>query len=99
MVIPSDVNGYSVTRIMFDAFSNITGLENVYIPESITEIGGMLFFGCTSIEKIYAEADTKPNSWNYQWNAYPTRINNIGTVVYEHFEVVWGCNLSDFPAE
>ena len=99
LVIPSDVNGYSVTRIMSDAFLNITGLKNVYIPKSVIEIGGMLFLGCNSIEKIYTEADTKPNSWDYQWNAYPTRINNIGTVVYEHFEVVWGCNLSDFPAE
>ena len=96
LVIPSEVNGHSVTRIMSDAFNFITGLKNVYSPKSITCIDGTPFFGCTSISKIFVEAAGPAAQWSFDWRAYD--YTNFGST-YKHLEVIWGCNLSDFPAE
>ena len=49
-VIPDDG---SVTSIDDYAFSNCTGLSNIYIPNSITNIGKYAFFGCTGLSDIF----------------------------------------------
>ena len=96
LVIPSEINGYCVTQIMFGVFAEITELKNVYIPKSITRIDDLVFFGCNPNTKIYAEAVSRPLHWAFSWNAYA--YINFGTA-YKNLEVIWGCTLSDFPIE
>ncbi len=48
VVIPSEINGTKVTKINKYAFSGNSSLENVTIPDSVTEIGDQAFVFCGS---------------------------------------------------
>ncbi|MBQ9715201.1 MAG: leucine-rich repeat domain-containing protein [Clostridia bacterium] len=50
--IPSIFNGYSVTTIEREAFSNCSHLASIIIPFSVTSIGSYAFSGCSSLEMI-----------------------------------------------
>src|SRR5688572_1000753 len=52
IVITSTYNGYPVTRIEFEAFDRCTGLTNVTIPNSVTNIGRYAFRYCTSLTNV-----------------------------------------------
>lgn len=45
LVIPSEIDGYTVTRIGYDAFYN-EDFTNVSIPDTVTEIGPYAFQSC-----------------------------------------------------
>lgn len=47
--------GSQLTRIEADAFRYCTGLTEVTIPASITEIGGYAFAGCTNLKSVTFE--------------------------------------------
>ena len=51
LYIPSEIDGYKVTRVSDDVFRFRTNLISVTIPDSVTEILGG-FTGCTNLEKI-----------------------------------------------
>lgn len=50
--IPSEINGFTVTAIEDNAFSDCTALTNVTIPNSIISIGTFAFARCTGLSKI-----------------------------------------------
>ena len=52
LVIPSTVNGYTVTNIASNAFKDCSGLASVTIPSSITSIGSYAFRGCSGLKKV-----------------------------------------------
>ena len=54
--IPEEYNSLPVTTIDEKAFYNNTKIKEIYIPESITEIGNNAFSNCNSLEKIYFNA-------------------------------------------
>ncbi len=49
LVIPETLGGYPVTGIGDNVFSNRTSITTVNIPERITYIGRLAFFGCTNL--------------------------------------------------
>ena len=52
--VPSDVNGYRVTGIEYEAFQNCSQITEVVLPESVSYISSnYLFRGCTSLESVY----------------------------------------------
>lgn len=51
IVIPSEVNGYSVTTIGEKAFSNSV-ITSVSIPASVTKIGKKAFLGCEGLTSV-----------------------------------------------
>src|SRR5216110_2165929 len=57
IVIASTFNGYPVTSIGYQAFSNCTSLTSVTIPNGVTNIGGQAFRDCWSLTSV-----TIPNS-------------------------------------
>lgn len=82
IVIASEYNGKPVKKIGKQAFLNAVfsgGIESIYIPNSITEIGEDAFLDCGGI--IYCEAKSKPSTWssNFKRSAY---VKNY---------VVWDC--------
>src|SRR5213593_2245369 len=57
IVIASTFNGYPVTSIGYQAFSNCTSLTSVTIPNGVTNIGGQAVRDCWSLTSV-----TIPNS-------------------------------------
>ncbi|MBO5907840.1 MAG: leucine-rich repeat domain-containing protein [Clostridia bacterium] len=52
VVIPKKYKGNAVTEIDNYAFSENNGITSVFIPESITVIGGGSFFGCYNLKSV-----------------------------------------------
>ena len=52
LVIPTKIDGYTVTKIGDRAFEYNTRLVMVVIPDSVTVIGNYAFNGCTSLSKV-----------------------------------------------
>ena len=79
LVIPSEYNGLSVTTIKGGAFSNCTGLTEVFIPKSIIEAGsygGPIFYGCSNIKKVtFEEGTTKIQDYIMSYCTGLTEIN------------------------
>ncbi len=65
--LTSIVISNSVTGIRWYVFSGCTNLTSVVIPDSVTSIGNFAFFDCDELT-IYAEAESKPSGWYYEWN-------------------------------
>ena len=51
VVIPSEIEGYPVTRIADNAFTN-ANVITVSIPNTVTAIGWFAFYGCYSLESV-----------------------------------------------
>ena len=56
VVIPSKINGVTVTTIGTDAFLGLT-ITSVTIPASVTEIGSNAFAGCTNLTSVNYAGD------------------------------------------
>ncbi len=52
IIVPSEYEGYPVTEIDLFAFLNCTKVKNIYLPDSVKEIGNKAFSGCVLLEKI-----------------------------------------------
>ena len=52
LIIPSTIDGKSVTRIGREAFIGCRSLTNVIIPDSVSIIGWAAFVGCSSLKNI-----------------------------------------------
>ncbi|OAV40062.1 leucine-rich repeat protein [Clostridium saccharobutylicum] len=52
VIIPSQIDGISVTSIGDDAFRNWSSLTSITIPSSVTSIGNAAFYGCNSLKSI-----------------------------------------------
>ena len=55
LVIPSEVNGYTVTEIANDAFSYNSGMTSLTIPQSVTKIGSGIVVSCSALTAITVE--------------------------------------------
>lgn len=52
LIIPSEIDGYTVTEIGSNAFSDCTGLTSVIIPDSVNRIRYGAFEGCSELESV-----------------------------------------------
>ena len=52
IVIPSEIDGYTVTTIGDRAFSTNTSITAIFIPDTIISIGARAFYGCTGITEM-----------------------------------------------
>ena len=63
LVIPADANGWAVTELPSNVFTNCSQLTSVTIPETVTEIGADAFYGCTGVTDVYCYADAATMTW------------------------------------
>lgn len=52
VIIPSELNGYTVVGIKDSVFQNNTSLMSVTIPNTVKNIGDQAFYGCVNLEKV-----------------------------------------------
>lgn len=52
VIIPSDLDGNTVTALGEDLFNSNHNIEKVTIPDTITEIGNCAFFYCEKLSKV-----------------------------------------------
>ena len=78
LVIPTSLNGRTVTAIGNSAFANQTGMTNAEIPNTITSIGASAFASCSNLTKI-----TIPNGVTSIGNSAFSFCISLGTVSIE----------------
>lgn len=73
IVIPNkSPDGYSVTSIGYNAFSDCSGLTSVTIGNSVTSIGSSAFGGCSGLTEIHYDgtmAEWKAIDKEFYWNS------------------------------
>ena len=52
LVIPSQLDGYTVTSIGDSAFYNCDSLTSITLPDSVANIGAYAFYGCNSLTSV-----------------------------------------------
>lgn len=57
VTIQKEVLGLPVTSIDANAFSDCSGLESVYIPETVKSIGSKAFKGCSKLSSVSIEGE------------------------------------------
>ena len=62
-------------RIGANAFE-YTAIAEVYIPASVTVIGGYVFDGC-SLASVKCEAESAPAGWNEYWLMYGADADSV----------------------
>ncbi len=55
VVIPSEIDGKPVVFVGSKCFLNAFNITSVVIPATVEDMGGSVFFGCTSLEKFVVE--------------------------------------------
>jgi hypothetical protein len=53
VVIPSSINGYAVTNIGNQAFTNNGNMTRILIPDSVSNIGNYAFTNCLSLTNVF----------------------------------------------
>ena len=75
----------SVIYVQLYAFHNNTAITKVILPESVTELDGSVFMGCTNLKYVsmtgvktlnYSETVTRPYSVTVDGNTFSTRYGN-----------------------
>jgi len=59
VVIPSEIDGYTVKAIGPDVFNGNTSLETVVFPEGLETIDGYAFYGCYNLENVVFNSELK----------------------------------------
>ncbi len=75
----------SVIYVQLYAFHNNTSITKITLPESVTELDGSVFMGCTNLKYVsmtgvktlnYSETVTRPYSVTVDGNTFSTRYGN-----------------------
>ena len=75
----------SVIYVQLYAFHNNTAITKITLPESVTELDGSVFMGCTNLKYVsmtgvktlnYSESVTRPYSVTVDGNTFSTRYGN-----------------------
>ena len=59
LYIPEEIDGHEVVAIGDGAFKNRTDLKTVMMPDSVTKISGMAFYGCSGLGNVTLSKNLK----------------------------------------
>ena len=88
LVIPSEVNGYTVTEIANDAFSYNSGMTSLTIPQSVTKIGSGIVVSCSALTAITVEEGNP---------VYDSRNNCNAIIETTSNKLLAGCATTEIP--
>ncbi len=84
LVIPSEIDGYTVTSIADYAFYDCTVLTSVVLPETVTSVGAYAFYCCDVLETI-----TIPESVTEIGKKAFAQATALADVYYGSTEAAW----------
>ncbi len=91
-VIPSKIDGYTITMIEARCFDQNEYLETVEIPNTITSIEDWAFYGCTNLQEINIPSSVVTIKWEAFYNCASVTTVTIPASVKELQEFVFeGC--------
>ncbi len=102
LTIPSQLDGYTVTKIGDSVFSSCTSLTSVTIPNSVTSIGDSAFLDCTSLTSVSIPESVKEIGWcafcctayYYTESNWVDGVLYIGNYLIEAEDTITGeCNI------
>ncbi|MDO4262060.1 MAG: leucine-rich repeat protein [Eubacteriales bacterium] len=110
--IPSELNGASVRTIESDAFSGCRRLEEVIVPEGVTDIGSNAFRGCIRLARV-SLPDTMSSVGAYAFSdclrltevIIPDRVEKVEVGAFddclglERISIPDGCEIIDIGLE
>ena len=101
LVIPSTIDGYSVTRIGYMAFYNCSELMSLIVPDSVTSIGNAAFRDCSGLTSItIPDSVTSVGDYAFAWCDSLTSIMFNGTKVQWNYFIrkgsYWNNNTGDY---
>lgn len=83
VIIPSELNGYTVVGIKDSVFQNNTSLMSVTIPNTVKNIGDQAFYGCVNLEKVELPTEmTKIGNYAFSGCVNLSEINIPETLDY-----------------
>ena len=91
MVIPSKINGYTVTAIGYEAFKDNTSITSVTIPDSVTLIDEFAFHYCESLKEVNLgkglktiDSDAFAHCYALTAITIPDSVTKLGTAVFQY---------------
>ncbi len=69
VIIPTQINGITITTLKDSAFSNQTQLIKASLPNSITTIGNKAFYNTNNAPIYLLNRTSAPSTFHYNWNA------------------------------
>lgn len=83
--------GHNLVKIGFGTFQNSTSITTINIPEGVTEIRGMSFYGCTGLTEIILPSTLAIMSENFVFKncttltsiTLPSSVKTLGQNVFE----------------
>lgn len=94
VVIPETFNGKAVTELSFAAFSGVTHLSKVVLPDSIKVIASSAFSNCEKLKEINLPSGLTKIDMSAFYNCVSLQTITIpNTVTYIGAEAFKGCTL------
>ena len=83
VVIPSELNGYTIVGIKDSVFQNNTSLMSVTIPDTVKKIDNQAFYGCVNLEKVELPSEmTRIGNYAFSGCVNLTEVNIPETLDY-----------------
>lgn len=83
VVIPSELNGYTIVGIKDSVFQNNTSLMSVTIPDTVKKIDDQAFYGCVNLEKVELPSEmTRIGNYAFSGCVNLTEVNIPETLDY-----------------
>lgn len=79
--IPETYNGLPVTAIKKGAFDGCKTISEIFIPASVTRMGGMVFSNCPKLRTILCASASRPKDWSMMWKG-----DSVAEVKWGHNE-------------
>lgn len=88
LVVPSQIDNYTVTRLGFCAFSGCEYMTSIEIPETVNSLGSSIFDLCYSLKTIKIDEDN---------GTYDSRDNCNAIIETASNKLVFGCSGTVIP--
>lgn len=100
--VPASINGSTVSIIDVECFMDMTSLETVTLPDTITTIKDFAFYNCTALKEVNLPNGLESISWEAFYGCtsleevtIPASVTTIEEFVFEGCDALKAIHVSD----